>query len=497
VRKRTASPGPGSLGSGALTAASTLVVTGASVLAGVIIAREFGLTDETDGFFAAYGVFVVVVIAAQAIRIAVLPSLARAQQERRLAADLAGYAVALAVIAAPAALLAELAAEPIASLLTGGGSTTAQDAADETLRWIVPAGIAHLFAGLAASGLAALDDYVTAAIGYAVGGVLGIALILLRVEEDGIIAVAWGMTLNGAVALGVPLAALALRAQRSRMPAGAMRPSGPPIRARLGWFATAAALPLAMQLLYVVCLPFAAREGEGAPTSFTYAYIGAAALVTITASSLGLVTSVPLTRTGVDASSSTRHVVSSSWLALVVVGAAAGAFALAGAQIVEAVLGGSYGGDVGVEVTRVVISLSPWIAISVSVGIAFPLVFVPGKTRVLPWVGAVALALQVPLAWAAQELAGLVGLGLSLAVSTSLVLAGLLHSLGVLRDAARGLVIAIAVVTAVAIAAYLPPALVLGSLAAAAVGLLVYCALVALVRPPGLRAAWRYLRSLS
>ena len=82
MRKRTDSPGLGSLGAAALTAASLIVVSGFAALVGVLIAREFGRTDETDGFFAAYGVFVVVVTAAQAIRVAVLPSLARAREAR-------------------------------------------------------------------------------------------------------------------------------------------------------------------------------------------------------------------------------------------------------------------------------------------------------------------------------------------------------------------------------------------------------------------------------
>ena len=87
MRKRTDSPGLGSLGAAALTAASLLVVSGFAALVGVLIAREFGRTDETDGFFAAYGVFVVIVTAAQAIRVAVLPSLARARE----AGELAGH----------------------------------------------------------------------------------------------------------------------------------------------------------------------------------------------------------------------------------------------------------------------------------------------------------------------------------------------------------------------------------------------------------------------
>jgi hypothetical protein len=484
------------LASGALTAASTLVVAAFAAVVGVVIAREFGRTEETDGFFAAYGVFFVVVLAAQAIRIAVLPTLARAREERRLAGEIAGFAVAIAVVAVPLVIAGELAERQIAGLLTGDGSEVAQDAAADALRWMVAAAVAHLFAGLAASGLAALDDYVTAALGYAAGSGAGLALILWRVEPDGIVAVAWGMVLNGTVALAVPLAVLTWRARFSRMPAGAMRPTGPPLGARLGAFAAAAALPIALQLLYVVCLPFAGRLGTGAVTSFGYAYLAAASLVAVTALSLGLVTSVPLARAGLGPELASRHIVSASWIALALIGAAAGVFALAGSNIVEAVLGGAYGDDVGEEVGRLVVVLSPWMVASVGVNVAFPLLFVVGRLRRLPWIGAAALALQVPLAWAGAELADLDGLVIALALSTVVVLVGLLHELGAPADAARGLARASAAVTAITIAAFLSPALVLDSWAAAAVGLALYGALVGALRPRGLRTSWSYLRAL-
>ena len=151
MSKRTdPSGGLGSLASAALTAGSTLLVAAFAAIVGVLIAREFGRTDETDGFFAAYGVFFVVVLAAQAIRIAVLPALARSRAEWRLAGEIAGFAIAIAVVAVPLLLLAELAADPFASLLTGGESDVAQEAAVDALRWMVPAAVAHLFAGLAA-----------------------------------------------------------------------------------------------------------------------------------------------------------------------------------------------------------------------------------------------------------------------------------------------------------------------------------------------------------
>ena len=496
MSKRTDSPGLGSLASAALTAGSTLLVASFAAIVGVLIAREFGRTDETDGFFAATGVFFVVVLAAPATPLAVRPALARRRSERRLAGEVAGFAIAIAIVAVPLLLLAELAADPFASLLTGGESDVAQEAAVDALRWMVPAAVAHLFAGLAASGLAALDDYATAAFGYAAGSAAGLALMLARVDSDGIVAVGWGMMLNGAIALLVPVAGLAWRARATRMPRGAVRPTGKPLASRLGVFATAASLPIALQLLYVVCLPFAGRLGSGSVTSFGYAYLAAASLVSVTAVSLGLVTSVPLARSGLSPELAARHVVSAAWVAFAFIGAAAGVFALAGADVVEALLGDAYGGDVGAEVGRLVVVLAPWMAVSVGVNVAFPLAFVVERLRALPLIAVGALGLHVLFAWVAVELADLNGLALALAISTSFVLAALLVELDALSAASRGLTLAAAAIAVLGVLCFLPPALVLGSLAAALVGLVVYAVLLAVVRPRGLRESWGYLRAL-
>ena len=85
------------------------------------------------------------------------------------------------------------------------------------------------------------------------------------------------------------------------MPARAARPAGDPLRDRLALFVAAAAIPLALQLAYVVSVPFAGRLGSGAVTSFGYAYLAATTLVGVTAFSIGLVSSVPLSRIGLDA----------------------------------------------------------------------------------------------------------------------------------------------------------------------------------------------------
>jgi peptidoglycan biosynthesis protein MviN/MurJ (putative lipid II flippase) len=441
-------------------------------------------------------VFVVIITASQAIRVAVLPPLARAREEGRLAGTTAGFATALAAVGAPLVLVALLAAGPAAALLTGGGSEVAQDACAEALRWIVPAAVLHLFVGLSASALAALDDYATPALGYAVGSAAGLALIVARVDEDGISVLAWGMALSAVVALVIPAAALVWRAARTSMPASAARPSGDPLRRRLGLFVAAAAIPLALQLAYVVSLPFAGRLGSGAVTSFGYAYLAATTLVGVTAFSIGLVSSVPLSRIGLDRDGIARHVVAAVWVALSIVGAIVGTLAVVGADVVEGVLGDAYGDDVGEEVAGLIVLFSAWMVVAVGVNVTFPLAFVARRLRALPWIGVTGLVAQVVVAWIGAELLELDGLALSLAISTAVVLALLLVQLEALAPTTRGIAIAALVIAALTCAAFLLPGLVVGGVVGAVAGLVLYAVLIALVRPRGLRESWGYLRAL-
>ena len=305
------------------------------------------------------------------------------------------------------------------------------------------------------------------------------------------------MTANAAIATLVPAVWLVLRARAERMPAAAART---PLRgtwARLGELVGGAALPFALQAVYLVCLPFAAREGVGAVTSFGYAYLIAAAVVAATASSLGLVTSVPLTRVGLTPDGVARHVDASSWLALLAVGATAGVFAVVGADLAGGVLGEAYDEDVGTEIARLVVALAPYMVVSVALSVTFPLMFVAGLGRRLPLVGLVVLAVHIPLAFAGQRLAGLWGLALALALSTALAVAWLLHLLAALTPTVRGLAVAVATVFAVFALAFVPAALLDSPVASGAVGLGLSAALVAVTRPPGLTAAWRYLRELA
>ena len=144
-----------------------------------------------------------------------------------------------------------------------------------------------------------------------------------------------------------------------------------------------------------------------------------------------------------------------------------------------------------------VVALSPWIIASIGIAVTFPLAFVAGRTRGLPWIALAALAVQVPLAWAGSKLFDLDGLALSMGLTTLAILGTLLRELDAFRDAMRQLAVAALVVAGLVVVAFLPPSLVLGSIASALVGALVYAALLALLRPRGLVAGWRYLRALS
>ena len=291
-------------------------------------------------------------------------------------------------MAVPAIALGVLANDWTAELLAGGLPPIAQKTAADALVFLVPAAIAHLYAALAASGLAAFDSYGTAAAGYALGSVLGLAVILWRVDEDGIIACAWGPLVNGLVALTVPLIGLLLRADWGRRVAV-------DIGSRFAELARATALPIVLQAFFVVCLRFVSGLGTGSVTSFTYAYFVAAALVAVTASSLGLVSSVPLTRASLSDERASRHVVSTSLVSFAAVAAAAGVFALVGERIVHAALGPDYEGAAGDEIGRLIVLLGPWMAVSIGVTITFPMLFVANKARRLPLLAIGALLLDV------------------------------------------------------------------------------------------------------
>jgi hypothetical protein len=471
--------------SGLLTGLSTAAVSASAAIAGAILARKFGHGTETDGFFAAYAIYVAVVLVASALRVVVLPAFARAREDGRLGGELGSWAVAVAIPLVPAVVVAIAAPHAVAALLTSNHA--AQASAAKLLPWLIPAAAAQVYAGISASALAAHDDYGTAAFGYGAGAVAGLVVIAAFVSH-GVQTFGWGLALNGALAAGIPLCRLV-----ARRSVGA--PDGSTSK-RLWALVVGVSLPFAMQGLYVIAYRFASGLGSGRPTTFSYAYLIASLLVAVTATSIALVSSVPLTRGDLTPERSARHVVSASWVSLAIVAGAAGVLALAGERIAKLALGSSYGGTTGSELGRLVAYLSPWMVASVAFSVAFPLLFVLGRTRWLPLIAVAALGLQVVVEWAARAAYGLAGIAGGMAVTTAAVLVVLLVILQALREAARGIVVAAAVCGLTAAAAFAAAWAVVGPIPAAVLGFVIYAGALALWRPAGLRASWAYLHGL-
>jgi uncharacterized sodium:solute symporter family permease YidK len=83
-----------------------------------------------------------------------------------------------------------------------------------------------------------------------------------------------------------------------------------------------------------------------------------------------------------------------------------------------------------------------------------------------------------------------------MAVTTAATLAALLWPLGTLVQALRGLLVAALVCGGLAAIAFAAPRAVVGAVPAAVIGLVLYAAVLATWRPPGLRTAWTYARTL-
>jgi putative peptidoglycan lipid II flippase len=479
--------------SGAATSASSLAVSAAAAIAGAYLAHKFGRDAETDGFLAAYSVYFVIVLTAQASRLVIVPDLTRAALEGRLTAEFVSFASALLAVAIPATLLTLVLSGPIGDVLTGTLPAESAAIASRAIVWLVPAAFAQMLAALAASALAAGDSYVVAAAGYAAGAIAGLVVFVAFADSHGMVALAWGLALNGVIAAGLPLVALS-RSGRLRGERG----GGAAMRVRLRRLFYAAVIPLSLQGMYVVALRGASGLGEGNQTTLTYAYLFGSMLVAASATTLALVSSAPLTRRAVDADGASQHVLHASWLCLVLIGAAAGVFALVGGRVVGFVLGSAYSGEVGADLGHLVIYLSPWVVASVAFWVTFPLLFVLETPRRLVPLALVALAVDVGLSFALRAAFDLVGLVLALGISVFLVVGALMAfvSTRMLELTMTGLARITLLVGGITFVSFGIGELMLNGFAAAVVGLVLYVGSLAVLRPRGLVDAWRYVRVL-
>src|SRR3954463_8173652 len=105
--------------SGALTGLAQIVIALAAAGAGALLAQKFGRNAETDGFLAAYGVYLLLVLAAQSFRMVVVPDLTRAAGAGTLAGESRAYAAAFLGLAVPVCIVVAALSGPLGDLITG------------------------------------------------------------------------------------------------------------------------------------------------------------------------------------------------------------------------------------------------------------------------------------------------------------------------------------------------------------------------------------------
>jgi hypothetical protein len=480
---------PSALKSGIATGASTVVVALAAALAAVILLQKFGRSAESDGLLAAYNVYLVLAIVASTGRFVFLPALTRAQGRGELGRELRTHVVALTLVMAPLIALAAIFADRIAPALVAGSG--AQHLAAQALPWFVAAGYLQILAAIAASGLAALDDYLKAAFAYGAGAIVNLLVFVALMSSQGVIALAWGSCANGAVAV-LPLALVLARRGFVRLGRAGE------VGSRLVELGRGSALLLSLQLLYVISYRAASGIGTGEATSFAVAYLLAGGLVTATASSISLISSAPLTRRGVDATAAARHIVETAWLSLSIVAGGAAVAAVAGEPLFSRLFGGTFSGDVGGELGLLLVYMAPWMVASVAFMLTFPLLFVLERPRVLIPLAIAAPLVEVGAVFLLRDLFGIAGVAVALAVTTLAVVLVLVAALSraALAVVGKGLTQAAVVLGLVALVAFVPFALFLPRPLAAALGLSLYALVLLALRPPGLRTAWVYVRAL-
>jgi hypothetical protein len=270
------------------------------------------------------------------------------------------------------------------------------------------------------------------------------------------------------------------------------------IAPRLRHLLQGAAVPVALQGCYLLALRFSARLGIGSVTSFSYAYLAASTLVGATAFSLGLISSAPLTRRGIDPVAAARHIVHASWVSLTIVGAAAGVFALVGGRIVELVLGHAYSGGVGRALGHLVAYLALWMLAWVGFAVTFPLVFVAQKRWTLVPIAALGFGICIPLGLGLRHLWGAPGIAIAIGIATLVVAAGLMATISpeTLAIAAAGLGRIALTVGAAAALAFGALSIALAPIPAACVGVVVYAFIIYALRSLGLSDALVYVRGM-
>lgn len=281
----SAEPTGGVAGRFAITSVAQLGAAAAGGLFALVIGRSFGTSAETDGLFAAYSAYTVMMMIAQSLRLSMVPRLVRGDGDAG-ARTAVGALVSIAVVAA---LLLVVLRDPVATVITHASSGPAHDVAEQALFPLWLAACAQLVAGYGAAVLASRNAFTLVALSYLVGSFTPVVLLLLW-PSPSIDTVAQAVAIGGAVTC-LPIV---IAAGMAHPPAGV--PGGVIASFRLAGHMLAGALGSVMwQVALVASLSFAGGMSAGSVTIYTYAFFAAGLVNAATSGSLTMVMAGPLT----------------------------------------------------------------------------------------------------------------------------------------------------------------------------------------------------------
>ena len=478
---------PGAVGRNAAIASASQVATMVvGALLALLVAALIGNNAETDGFFAAYGVYSLGVLLAQAARTTVLPRLL--EGETRFGALDIYFGGGLVLGAVAVFLLVPLGGV-IAELVTGDLPDSAHDAARTALLLLAPAVVAQLYAGLGAAMLAALDDFLSPGIAFLAGGAVSVAVFVAVEPALGVDGIGVGLLAGSGVSAAVVGVALARKGWRPSLDTFA----GPRPMGRAAAVLVVASLPILISHVgYLITLSIGARIGEGVVTAFSYSYLGYIVAFALLAGSVPLAIIGPLTEhwdrrpeTLVEDNERVFRAGLVLFVPLVV------GIWLVGHEVAGALLSKFNAAEVDLTVDMFLI-LSPLIAFGLVQAVPYSAVLIVGRYRAIAIVTAGAVVVQVSLALIAGEMGEerLLAAAFTAASTLNLVTTLFLVSRRYPAIVAPTLLRALIPMALIAGAAFGLPALAAHALdlpatdwIALAAGLAVYAALVAAVRP--------------
>jgi hypothetical protein len=395
----------------ALTSLSQVAVLAGVALMGILIARRFGTTAQTDGFFIANAINGVLLLLAQSLRTTTVAGFVAERSDDR-AFDRQLGAVTLIWLGGAVIILAIVV--PAASDLLADATARAFRTAALVL---LPGAALQLFAGLVAGRLAADHAFALPAIAYVAGTIASVIAFFPLTAASGVDGVAPALVCGYAVSAIAMAVALPRHGCRPGLPLlrGAGRLAG---RLLLG-----AAAAIAAQATLSISVGFANGMTIGGATIYSYAVMAVLALNAGLASPVSVVYAPVVARRETDVAALTLRVFR---VGAIVAPVAVAALCLVARAPAAAVLSRVSHQDIG-TIFELILILSPTLLAAMLMMVPLVDVLATGRFRGLACGAAAAVTVHVLLCVIARALdLGLEALAAATLVSTTVQLGAVL-----------------------------------------------------------------------